>query len=153
MLATLPIKGRAPKTGYDRDMFGQAWTDDVDVDGGHNGCDTRNDILRRDLTAIILKPGSNGCAVQSGTLADAYTGTTIDFVRGTDTSSVVQIDHMVALCNAWQTGALQLDPATSPTESEACRPRQPLDGIGTVTGRSYCAPSFLRKRWPRSLVM
>jgi hypothetical protein len=96
-LATLPIKGRAPKTGYDRDLFGQAWTDDVDVELGHNGCDTRNDLLRRDLTTITLKPGSNGCAVQTGTLADAYTGTTISFVRGADTSSDVQIDHVVAL--------------------------------------------------------
>ncbi|MDJ0362232.1 hypothetical protein [Rhodococcus sp. H29-C3] len=97
MLATVPIKGRAPKTGYDREVFGQAWTDDVTVEGGRNGCDTRNDILRRDLTAIALKPGSNGCAVQTGTLADTYTGTTISFVRGTDTSSAVQIDHVVSV--------------------------------------------------------
>ncbi len=97
MLATVPVKGRAPKTGYDRDLFGQAWTDDVDVEFGRNGCDTRNDILRRDLTAIAVKPGSNGCSVLTGTLADAYTGTTIDFVRGADTSSDVQIDHMVSL--------------------------------------------------------
>ncbi|WP_230558417.1 MULTISPECIES: hypothetical protein [unclassified Rhodococcus (in: high G+C Gram-positive bacteria)] len=97
MLATLPIKGRAPKTGYDRDMFGQAWTDDVDVDGGRNGCDTRNDLLRRDLIDITLKPGSNGCTVQSGTLADVYTAASISFVRGSDTSSDVQIDHIVSL--------------------------------------------------------
>lgn len=127
-LATVPIKGRAPKTGYDRDLFGQAWTDDVDVDFGHNGCDTRNDILRRDLTAITLKPGSNGCAVQTGTLADAYTGTTINFVRGADTSSGVQIDHMVALSNAWQTGAQQLDPATRANFANDPRNLQAVDG-------------------------
>ena len=97
MLATLPIKGRAPKTGYDRDLFGQSWTDDVDVKFGRNGCDTRNDILRRDLTDITLKPGSNGCVVQTGTLADTYTGTTINFVRGADTSNAVQIEHVVSL--------------------------------------------------------
>lgn len=96
-LATLPIKGRAPKTGYDRDLFGQSWTDDVDVKFGRNGCDTRNDILRRDLTDITLKPGSNGCVVQTGTLADTYTGTTINFVRGADTSNAVQIEHVVSL--------------------------------------------------------
>jgi hypothetical protein len=127
-LATLPIKGRAPKTGYDRNMFGQAWTDDVDVEFGHNGCDTRNDILRRDLTDITLKPGSNGCAVQTGTLADAYTGTTISFVRGADTSSDVQIDHMVALSNSWQTGAQQLDPATRANFANDPRNLQAADG-------------------------
>ncbi|ORI14795.1 deoxyribonuclease, partial [Rhodococcus sp. 1168] len=128
MLATVPIKGRAPKTGYDREMFGQAWTDDVTVEGGHNGCDTRNDILRRDLTAITVKPGSNGCAVQTGTLADTYTATTISFVRGTDTSSAVQIDHMVALSNAWQTGAQQLDPATLKSLANDPRNLQAVDG-------------------------
>lgn len=128
ILATLPIKGRAPKTGYDRDLFGQAWTDDVDVEFGHNGCDTRNDILRRDLTVIALKSGSNGCAVQTGTLADAYTGTTISFVRGADTSSDVQIDHMVALSNAWQTGAQQLDPATRQNFANDPRNLQAVDG-------------------------
>jgi hypothetical protein len=111
-LATLPIKGRAPKTGYARDQFGQAWTDDVSVPGGHNGCDTRNDILRRDLIATTLKPGTNSCVVLTGTLADPYTGNTIGFQRGTDTSTEVQIDHVVALSDAWQTGAQQLDATT-----------------------------------------
>ena len=109
-LNTLAVKGRAPKTGYDRALFGAAWTDDVSVEGGRNGCDTRNDILRRDLTDIVLKAGSNGCAVQTGTLADPYTATTIGFVRGQNTSSAVQIDHVVALSDAWQKGAQQLSP-------------------------------------------
>jgi Protein of unknown function (DUF1524)/Excalibur calcium-binding domain len=110
-LATLPIKGRAPKTGYDRSLFGDSWSDDVTVAGGHNGCDTRNDILRRDLVAVEIKPGSNGCAVLSGTLHDPYTDTSIDFRRGADTSSQVQIDHVVALSDAWQKGAQQWDAA------------------------------------------
>ena len=76
LLATLPIKGRAPKTGYDRALFGQAW---MDVD--RNGCDTRNDTLKRDLTGITYT-NSVPCKVQSGTLADPYTGTTINFLRG-----------------------------------------------------------------------
>ena len=109
-LNTIAVKGRAPKTGYDRALFGAAWTDDVTVEGGRNGCDTRNDILRRDLTDIVLKAGSNDCAVQTGTLADPYTATTIGFVRGQDTSSAVQIDHVVALSDAWQKGAQQLSP-------------------------------------------
>lgn len=128
MLATLPIKGRAPKTGYDRDLFGQAWTDDVDVEFGHNGCDTRNDILRRDLTAITLKSGSNGCVVQTGTLADTYTGTTINFVRGADTSNAVQIEHIVALSNAFQTGAQQLDLAARANFANDPRNLQAVDG-------------------------
>ena len=102
----LPVKGRAPKTGYDRDLYGQAWKD---VD--RNGCDTRNDILRRDLTDQVLKPGTNGCVVASGTLLDPYSGKPIAFVRGQDTSSAVQIDHVVALSDSWQKGAQQWDTA------------------------------------------
>jgi Protein of unknown function (DUF1524)/Excalibur calcium-binding domain len=111
-LATLAVKGRAPKTGYERSLFGGAWTDDVTVSGGHNGCDTRNDILRRDLVAVQIKPGSNGCAVLSGTFHDPYTGTTVEFQRGDGTSAKVQIDHLVALSDAWQKGAQQWDPVT-----------------------------------------
>ncbi|WP_449374204.1 HNH endonuclease family protein [Arthrobacter psychrolactophilus] len=103
VLATLPIKGRAPKTGYTREQFGQAW---ADVD--RNGCDTRNDILNRDLTAKTFKPGTRDCVVLTGVLAEPYTATTIDFVRGSTTSSAVQIDHVVALNDAWQKGAQQL---------------------------------------------
>lgn len=104
LLATLPVKGRAPRTGYDRDLFGQAW---ADVD--RNGCDTRNDVLRRDLTSFTLKAGTNGCLVLSGTLRSPYTGKTRPFVRGRGTSSAVQVDHVVALSDAWQKGARQLD--------------------------------------------
>ncbi|MEW2018665.1 DUF1524 domain-containing protein [Rhodococcus sp. NPDC076796] len=128
MLATLPIKGRAPKTGYDRDLFGQSWTDDVDVEFGRNGCDQRNDLLRRDLTDITLKPGSNGCVVLTGTLADTYTGTIIDFVRGADTSMAVQLDHVVSLSNSWQTGAQQLDSATRQNFANDPRNLQAVDG-------------------------
>ena len=96
-VATLTVKGRAPKTGYTRDQFGQAW-----YDTDHNGCDTRNDILRRDLTSRQMK---NACKVLAGTLApDLYTGTTIRFVYGG--ASEVDIDHVVALSDAWQKGAV-----------------------------------------------
>jgi hypothetical protein len=107
-LATLPVKGRAPLTGYSRTQFGPAWTDDVTVADGHNGCDTRNDILRRDLTDIVIKPGTHDCTVASGLLHDPYTNTVITFTRGVTTSTAVQIDHVVALGDAWQTGAQQL---------------------------------------------
>ncbi len=106
LLNTLLVRERAPQTGYDRDEFGPAWSDEVSVSGGGNGCDTRNDILQRDLTAVTLKPGT--CQVATGTLNDPYTGKTIDFTRGLETSSAVQIDHVVALSDAWQKGAQQL---------------------------------------------
>ena len=97
---TLQVKGRGPVNDYDRAAFGQAW---LDVD--RNGCDTRNDILRRDLLDVVVKPGTNGCAVLTGTLLDPYSGQTIHFVRGASTSSAVQIDHVVPLADAWQKGA------------------------------------------------
>jgi hypothetical protein len=103
LLDSLAVKGRAPKTGYDRAQFGQRW-----ADVNRNGCDTRNDILQRDLTNIISKPNTNNCVVLSGTLIDPYSGNKIDFVRGNVTSMEVQIDHVVALSNAWQTGAFKL---------------------------------------------
>jgi hypothetical protein len=96
-------KGRAAKTGYTRDQFGPAW---ADVD--RNGCDTRNDILKRDLTNEVFQEKTDLCVVLSGTLVDPYSGETINFVRGVVTSSEVQIDHVVALSNAWQTGAFKL---------------------------------------------
>ena len=102
-LAGLEEKGRAPKTDYDRDLFG--WRDDMD----RNGCDTRNDILRRDLTAITLKSGTDGCVVQRGTLDSPYSGETIDFDRS---DSTVDIDHVVALSDAWQTGAASWEEQT-----------------------------------------
>ncbi|WP_372595183.1 DUF1524 domain-containing protein [Actinotalea sp.] len=102
-LALLAVKGRAPTTGYAREEFGQAW---ADVD--RNGCDTRNDILRRDLSATTIKEGTHGCLVLSGTLADPYSATSIAFVRGETTSTAVQIDHVVALSDAWQKGAQAL---------------------------------------------
>ncbi|WP_344382845.1 GmrSD restriction endonuclease domain-containing protein [Georgenia ruanii] len=103
----LEVKGRAPKTGYERDLFGSGW---VDVD--HNGCDTRNDILARDLEGETFKPGTRDCVVLTGTLADPYSGETIAFARGNGTSNEVQIDHVVALSDAWQKGAQGWDEGT-----------------------------------------
>lgn len=103
VLETLAVKGRAPKTGYARTQFGQSW---ADVD--HNGCDTRNDILKRDLTDIIYKVKTHDCVVLSGILLDPYSGEKINFLRGNITSMAVQIDHVVALSDAWQKGAQKL---------------------------------------------
>lgn len=99
-LATLTVKGRAPSTGYERTEFGQRW---LDVD--RNGCDTRNDILARDLTDAER---DGPCRVIAGSLDDPFTGQLLTFVRGQGTSELVQIDHVVSLSDAWQKGAQQL---------------------------------------------
>lgn len=103
-LESLAVKGRAPMTGYDRDQFGPAW-----ADTDHNGCDTRNDMLARDLDSVTFREGTNDCVVLTGVLDDPYTATEINFLRGQGTSEAVQIDHVVALADAWQKGAQQLD--------------------------------------------
>lgn len=97
---SLPARGRAPKTGYSRSQFGPAW-----ADTDRDGCDQRNDVLARDLTQVVFRPGTHRCMVVSGLLQDPYTGTTIRFVRGEATSGKVQLDHVVALSDSWQTGA------------------------------------------------
>ena len=94
-LEALAVKGRAPKTDYSRSQFGSGWST-------VSGCDTRNIILHRDLQDPVL---DEKCSVVSGTLNDPYTGTIINFVKG---SSDVQIDHVIALSDAWQTGAQNL---------------------------------------------
>lgn len=97
-LARIPVREKSGHTGYRREAFGQAW---ADVD--HNGCDTRNDILRRDLVQVAYRPGQH-CAVAQGRLADPYTGEEIPFRAG-PRSRDVQIDHVVALSDAWSSGA------------------------------------------------
>lgn len=98
-LRMLEVKGRAPKTGYKRVQFGNGWL------RGADGCDTRNVILRRDLAQPEVDAR---CKVLSGVLNDPYTGKQVYFLQGPSTSDKVQIDHVVALSNAWQTGAQQL---------------------------------------------
>jgi hypothetical protein len=97
-LATLPVRGRAPMTGYSRDAFGPAW-----LDADRNGCDQRNDILARDLTATT----EENCRILTGTLTDPYTSREISYVYGDGT--LVDIDHVVALGNAWVSGAWRWD--------------------------------------------
>ncbi len=97
-LLALEVKGRAPKTGYARSAFGDGWEK-------KGGCDMRNIILNRDLKETVVSPE---CKVVSGILNDPYTAQTISFIRGASTSDAVQIDHVVALSDAWQKGAQQL---------------------------------------------
>lgn len=107
-LDRLPVKGRAPQTGYSRDQFGPAWSDNSTTPGSHAGCSTRDDILARDLTDVVRK---GPCTIVSGVLHDPYTARTISFTRGVKTSLAVQIDHVVPLSLSWQTGAQQLSAA------------------------------------------
>lgn len=103
-LASLPVRPWATAAGYDRvGDFGEAW-EDVD----HNGCDTRNDVLARDLTGVRR---AADCKVLSGAFTSPYSGARIDFLKGERTSPLVQIDHVVALSDAWRTGAQQLSEA------------------------------------------
>ena len=97
-LKMLSIKGRASKTDYSRAQFGDGWLTVV-------GCDTRNIILNRDLANVEV---DSACNVIKGVLNDPYTGKVVQFTRGSATSADVQIDHVVALSDAWQKGAQQL---------------------------------------------
>ncbi|MGI5240086.1 HNH endonuclease family protein [Dactylosporangium sp. CA-139066] len=95
----LPIVDAPVTAAYARDRFGPAWSD---TDG--NGCDTRNDVLRRDLQSVVTAPGDPACTVVGGVLTDPYGGSTVTFEKGV-TSDQVEIDHVVALADAWRSGA------------------------------------------------
>ena len=100
VLNSISVKGRAAKTGYTRAQFTH-WSD---LD--RNGCDARNDTLKRDLTEVIYKAGTRDCKVIAGLLLDPFSGKVITF---SSTKSTIDIDHVVALSNAWQTGAAYFD--------------------------------------------
>ena len=101
-LNQLEVKGRAAKTGYTRAQFPH-WSDP-----DRNGCDARNDTLKRDLTNITYKVGTRDCKVVGGQLLDPFSGKSLTF---SSTKSNIDIDHLVALSNAWQTGAAYFDKA------------------------------------------
>ncbi|MEW2549882.1 HNH endonuclease family protein [Streptomyces sp. NPDC047002] len=103
LIDKVATKGRGPKTGYDRDEFGYAWMDSAGgVPYAHNGCDTRNDVLKRDGEDVAYRSGSD-CVLASMTLHDPYTGKTIDWRKTKATA--VQIDHVMPLSYDWQMGA------------------------------------------------
>ncbi|MEV0269031.1 DUF1524 domain-containing protein [Hamadaea sp. NPDC050747] len=103
LLAKLPRAAQSHWDSYTRESFGDPlWTDDTDAPGGHNGCDTRDDVLRRDLTGVRLSTG-NPCVVLSGVLRDPYTGKTLPYDRSR--ASEIEIDHVVAVAAAWRAGA------------------------------------------------
>jgi hypothetical protein len=100
------VPQRTHRYDYHRTAYGDAWDDNNDAPGGHNGCDTRDDILDRDLvdkTYVSIKRCPN--AVATGILHDPYTNTVIAFQRGAKVGEAVQIDHIVPLAYAWDMGA------------------------------------------------
>jgi hypothetical protein len=103
LIRKVATKGRGPKTGYSRSEFGSAWMDSApDVPFAHNGCDTRNDLLKRDGLDVKFRSGSK-CVVMAMTLDDPYTGKAIHWIKAKATS--VQIDHVMPLSYDWQMGA------------------------------------------------
>jgi hypothetical protein len=130
-LKQLEVRGWDRTSDFKRYQFGKAWSDDVDVEFGRNGCNTRDDILRRDLQNLVVRRGT--CYAQSGTLLDPYSGVTIDFVRSPDTSKAIEIDHVVALADAWYKGARswdaqrRLDFANDPRNLLAVSPKANFD--------------------------
>ncbi|MGI5221186.1 HNH endonuclease family protein [Nocardia sp. CA-290969] len=116
LLAAVQVVPHRPHAGgYERDcgsgegcVFGPAWSDDHDGPGGHDGCDTRNNVLARQLTEVAYRPGTRNCVVQSGTLADPYTGTRIVFDRRS--AQQMPVDHIYPLAAAWDMGAAAWTP-------------------------------------------
>ncbi|NCA07514.1 MAG: HNH endonuclease [Micrococcales bacterium] len=142
VLAKIAIKGRAPKTGYDRALFSDGW-------GDIGECDTRNFILQRDLVSITWRE-SPRCTVATGILSDPYTAKTIYFVRGVGTSNAVQIDHVVPVSDAWQKGAQKLSSAQRYSFYNDPLNLLAVDGISNMQKSDSDAASWLppnRKFW------
>ncbi|GEA84149.1 hypothetical protein GCM10009774_07470 [Cellulomonas gelida] len=125
----------ADGSSYEREQFGTAW---ADVD--RNGCDTRNDVLRRDLTATTID--ADGCTVLTGVLADPYTGRRIVFARGKG-SALVQIDHVVALAAAWSSGAASWDRRTREAFANDPANLLAVDGPANQDKGAYDAAAWL----------
>lgn len=123
VLAGLEVREPAAQAEYSRALFGQTW---ADVD--RNGCDTRNDILARDLKNTLFKPGSQNCVVVAGDFANPYTGRVEHFAKGT-IASAITVDHVVALSDAWQKGAQALT-----AEERVAFANDPLNLLTTDTG-------------------
>lgn len=109
LIAKVKTADAGPKTGYDRDQFGPAWTDNVDgVPLAHNNCDTRDDLLARDGKSLEHKDGS-ACVVTGMSIYDPYTGKNVQWTKQQATK--IQIDHVMPLSYDWQMGAAKWDKA------------------------------------------
>ena len=144
-LDRIPVKARDTKVDYDRGYFGAGW---FDPDG--NFCGTRDDILRRDLTDIIIEPNTRECGVKSGTLDDPYTAKVIAYKRKASDlngslpweGTTVQIDHVVALADAWDKGAQLL-----PRPERIAFANDPLNLLAVDTAASLVKGSSDAASW------
>lgn len=98
VLGKLEVKGRAPKTNYSREQFYNGWPT-------VEGCNLRQRILKREFgdSAVL-----DGCNVIAGEYDEPYTGKHLVFKERDEISKGIQIDHIVALSDAWQKGAQNL---------------------------------------------
>ena len=101
VLEQLAVKGRAPKTGYSRDQFYETWPT---IDG----CSLRQHIIKREMGDSATISSIDNCTVVYGEYDEPYTGSHIIYYEKADFASGIQIDHIVALSDAWQKGAQQL---------------------------------------------
>lgn len=100
VLERLAVKGRAPKTGYSRDQFYGDWPK---IDG----CSLRQIVLKREFGDSATLAADH-CTVLAGSFAEPYTGQTLTFSEKSEITKGLQIDHVVALSDAWQKGAQNL---------------------------------------------
>lgn len=158
------VRTRPDVPGYQRGcktgqacVFGQAWSDDHSGPGGHDGCDTRNNVLAADLTDVVFRDGTRSCVVVAGTLADPYSGRTVAFTK--QDASAVQIDHVYPLAAAWDMGAAAWSPerrrdfanditynllAVSGPENQAKRDGTPADWLpSAVAYRCFYVGKYL----------
>ena len=93
-LAQLPVRPRSWAQGFDRNNFNG-------YDFDHNGCETKSDLLARDLSDERVR---SDCSVTYGVLNDRYNGVSIELNRGR-----ISVDHVVSLSDAWQKGGERWD--------------------------------------------
>lgn len=133
---------RHAQPGYEAELFGQRWSDAAPgVSGSRNGCDTRSDILRRDLQDLVVDPGSRGCSPASGSLVDPYTGQHERYRRGEQSS--IDIDHVVSLADAWRSGAWQAD-----QDTRAALANDPLNLLATSASSNRSKGDRTIQAWP-----
>jgi hypothetical protein len=92
LLASLPVMPEVSRDGYEREAFGDGWLVD------QSGCDTRNQVLAAESRVPVTR-GADGCSVAQGEWVSLYDGYT------TPNPDELDIDHMVPLAEAWDSGA------------------------------------------------
>jgi hypothetical protein len=89
-LAALPLRSES-RTGYERSKF-RHWTD-----ADRDGCNTRMEVLKAEAVTAPLQ-GPN-CVLTGGSWYSPYDD------RYLDSASKLDVDHLVPLAEAWDSGA------------------------------------------------